>query len=206
MCEKVKQVCITFDPQEFPGNIIKTFFEYISEHLFHINIAQLPTIYCIVCGNDVNNHDLSIHNQFFGQLDKPLVELLSSKANNMYELVKQYIIYLLRNPNSHETMKNVILEHLHCPFCSGTSGCHIELQHKKWTVLWKIDTNNNRDNNEPPLPTQNIYDYTKSTFEWLVDQVPFYIPPFLLSLHYANYLRTFMENLVICWNSVKLVI
>jgi hypothetical protein len=199
--DKVRQVCVTFDLKEFPGGIIKTFFEYVSENYFHIRGDQLPTIYCLVCGHDIKCHDERVHREFFGHLDQTLVASLQDKAKNMYELVKQYIIFLLKNPNSHETLKIFLMEHLHCPFCSGTNGVHIPSQHNQWTTLWKIDP---PAVSGPPAPSSNVYDYTKSTFEWLVDQVPFYVPPFLLSLHFAKYLRTFMECLVTCWNSVRL--
>lgn len=200
--EKVKQVCVNFDLREFPGNIIKTFFESISENYFHTNGDQLPTIYCIVCGQDIKSHDEKAHREFFGQLDQGFVVCLQEKARNMYELVKQYIIYLLKNPNSHEKLKAYLTENLHCPFCSGKHGCHHPHKHKQWTTIWKLDPFVSAT--APPPLTNNVYDYTKSTFEWLVDQVPFYIPPFLLSLHYAKYVRTFMECLVACWNTVRL--
>src|SRR5690242_5728745 len=98
--EKVRQVYVTFDLKEFPGRIIKSFFEYISENYFHTKGEELPTIYCLVCGHDIKNHDESIHKEFFGHLDQSLVTSFQEKARNMYELVKQYIIFLLRNPNS----------------------------------------------------------------------------------------------------------
>jgi len=199
--ETVRQVYVTFDLKEFPGRIIKSFFEYISESYFHTKGEELPTIYCLVCGKDIKNHDESKHKEFFGHLDQSLVTGFQEKARNLYELIKQYIIFLLRNPNSHETLKAYLTENLHCPFCSGTNGSHNHSQHKLWTKIWNIDP--------PvvtcaPVPSSNVYDYTKSTFEWLVDQVPFYIPPFLLSLHYVKYIRTFMECLVACWSSVRL--
>jgi hypothetical protein len=199
--EKAKQLSFSFDISEFPGNIIQSFFEFISVSYYQLTVEQLPTIYCIVCGKDCNHHDKKIHQDFFYNLDESLTTLLREKANNMYELVKQYIMYLLKNPSSHETLKKYLEKHLHCPFCSATHGTHNASAHRQWTVLWKIDP---PTASGPPPPSTNMYDYTKSTFEWLVDQVPFYIPPFLLSFHYANYLKTFMECLVSCFNSVKL--
>ncbi len=198
--EKMRQVYVTFDLKEFPGRIIKSFFEYISENFFQTKSDELPTIYCLVCGHDIKDHDESKHREFFGQLDQTLVISFQEKARNVYELVKQYIIFLLKNPNSHEALKQFLTENLHCPFCSGTGGIHNHAQHKPWIRLWLIDPPVIKG----PAPSTNVYDYTKSTFEWLVDQVPFYIPPFLLSLHYAKYVRTFMECLVTIWNSVRL--
>jgi hypothetical protein len=199
--ESVRQVCVTVDLQEFPGRIFKSFFEYISENYFYTRPDQLPTIYCLVCGHDIKSHDEKVHKEFFGHLDQSLVNCLQEKAKNMYELVKQYIIFLLKNPNSHERLRTFLFENLHCPFCSGTNGFHLIENHKKWANIWKVDP---PIVPVPPVPTNNVYDYTKTTFEWLVDQVPFYIPPFLLSLHYAKYVRTFMECLVTCWNTVRL--
>ena len=201
--EKAKQLSFNFDISEFPGNIIQSFFEFISVSFYQLNVEQLPTIYCIVCGKDCRHHDKKIHQEFFHHLDESLTTLLREKANNMYELVKQYIMYLLKNPNSHETLKKYLEKHLHCPFCSATHGTHNASAHRQWTSLWKMEPSTSAS--PPPISTTtNMYDYTKTTFEWLVDQVPFYIPPFLLSFHYANYLKTFMECLVSCWNSVKL--
>lgn len=200
---KVRQYGTSVDLREFPGSAMKNFFEYVS-HFCQAKVDELPTIYCLVCGEDVNHHDEHKHKEFFSRLDQSLVISLQEKAGNFYDLIKQYIMFLLRNPSSHEALNTFLMDNLHCPFCSLSGGKHSAVKHQQWIRLWKIE--HCLTSNPPPEPSSNVYDYTKSAFEWIVDQMPFYIPPYLLSLHYAKYVKSFVECLVTSWKAVRLAI
>jgi len=203
LLQTMRQKCsvITVDFREFPGKLISNFFHWLYECAFKTTPpADFPQVYCLICGcPDSENHDIHSHTQFYNSLDQPLLEKWKAKASNFYDFVKELISYLLRYPNSRQSFRKVVENSLHCPFCAHKNGTHCQEVHERWKTLYHIDC--------PPEPsmepekTDNLDTYTKSSFQFLMDQMPFQVPSFLLSLHNV---QSFLDCLVAIWRSLRL--
>lgn len=196
LLEKVKQHCIiTVDFREFPGSIIKSFVSWLREYLSPP--GELMPLYCLVCGG-AESHDEHIHGKFYGIIDQGLTFCLE-RAKSLYDLVTTVISYLLKFPNSRQSFQAVIKQHLHCPFCNGTGGKHNLDLHQQWKQHWKVSWAAPKE----PEPAADIHNYTKGTFEYLMDRMPFHVPTFLLKL---NNIRSFLDCLVCLWRGIRLQI
>eukprot|EP01116_Phalansterium_solitarium_P016441 TRINITY_DN3824_c0_g2_i1.p1 TRINITY_DN3824_c0_g2~~TRINITY_DN3824_c0_g2_i1.p1 ORF type:complete len:719 (-),score=196.26 TRINITY_DN3824_c0_g2_i1:85-2241(-) len=203
LLEKVKLQRVAVDLREFPGRMMTGFFTWLFEYVCRIRSDMLPPIYCLVCGKcNGMPHDEKRHAEFFGRLDPTFVHALRTRVRNVYELGNQFMCFLLRNPQQHQSFRKDFIESLHCPFCSGQNGEHSEEMHQHWLDVLHIEALESiSEPLEPPRPAGNLEHYTKATFEWMLGQVPFSIPPFLLRL---QRIQSFMECLVSLWRTVRL--
>jgi hypothetical protein len=158
-----------------------------------------PPVYCVICGK-ADVHDELLHYKFYNSMDKPFVDAMKTKALNMYDLVRELMRFLLKYPHSRKTFCNVIDEHLHCPWCSRKKGVHDRAKHNSWKRLIKDEYSHIPN---VPDPSSNLDLYTKSTFEFLMFPMPYYIPSFLLKL---NNVKTFLDCLVCVWKTIRLVV
>jgi len=191
---------MTVDIREFPGRLISNFFSWLYECLFRVEPINLPTVYCLVCGSpDHGTHDVKAHETFYGSLDQPLVESWKTKASNFYDVLKELISYLLRNPNSRQSFRTIMEKNLHCPFCSRKNGTHCAQKHQEWKAFLSIETP--AQPYKEPEETDNVQNYTKSSLEYIMEQTGFQIPSFFFSL---NNVQTFLDCLVTMWKSMRL--
>jgi len=199
LLERVKQHCIiSVDFREFPGSIIRSFVTWLREYLSPPGeLIPTPPFYCLICGG-VEAHDETAHGKFYGIIDQGLTFCLQ-KARSLYDLVTTVISYLLRYPNSRQSFQSAITRHLHCPFCSGIGGKHNLELHQQWKHHWKVSWSPPKE----PEPAADLHNYTKGTFEYLMDRMPFHIPTFLLKL---NNIRSFLDCLVCLWRGIRLQI
>jgi len=201
--EKAQQHCVmVVDLGEFPSNIITNFFQFLFDNVCSKGITdKIPDLYCLVCGKHVPFHDTKVHKQFYGSLDQSFVNNLQQKGKSMYGFIKEVIAFLLKYPNARQPFKNVVAENLHCPFCAATHGVHCAKKHNEWKKLWNYSAVSPSEPS-PELADQSLDSYTKSTFEFLMSQMPFYIPSFLFSLPNA---RTFLDCLITLWKVIRLL-
>lgn len=202
LLQSLMQRCtvISVDFTEFPSNLMSTFFRWLYESVFQVPPSKVPSMYCMVCGCAENaQHDVKTHTKFYGCLDKALLENWKNKASNFYDVLKELIGFLLKYPNSRPYFCSIIATHLHCPYCSRKNGTHCEKKHEEWRVFYKFEKP--ETSLKEPEQTDNLATYTKASFEYLMEQMPFQIPSFLLSL---SNVQSFLDCLMTLWKSMRL--
>lgn len=194
-----KCTLMTVDYREFPANLMSKFFRWLYECVHKGTPSKFPTVYCLICGcPDHAQHDLRTHAEFYSGLDQPLLEGWKTKATNFYDVLKELIGFLLKYPNSRQSFRSLIETYLHCPYCSRKNGTHCHEKHEEWRSFYKIEkTGNARE----PVKTDDVASYTKSSFDFIMESMPFQIPSFLLNL---TSLHTFLDCLVAIWRSLRL--
>jgi len=200
--QSLMQKCtvLSVDFREFPGKLMSNFFLWLYECVFGVAPVNVPTVYCLVCGcPDSDTHDIKAHGEFYNSLDQPLLENWKTKASNFYDVLKEMISFLLKYPNSRQSFRSIMENYLHCPFCSRKNGTHCLKKHEEWTTFYKFDYA--VCPSKEPEKSDNVDTYTKSSFEFLMEQMPFQIPSFLLSL---SNVQSFCECLVAMWKSLRL--
>eukprot|EP01116_Phalansterium_solitarium_P024159 TRINITY_DN876_c0_g1_i2.p1 TRINITY_DN876_c0_g1~~TRINITY_DN876_c0_g1_i2.p1 ORF type:complete len:730 (-),score=242.03 TRINITY_DN876_c0_g1_i2:776-2965(-) len=201
LLEKLKMQRVAVDFREFPGRMLSSFFAWLFDSVCRIQPNMLPPMYCMVCGRaSTMPHDEHKHAVFYKALDPTLVQMLTARVRNVYDIVHQLLAYLLKHPQRHESFRTLVDKSLHCPFCAGQHGQHNDPQHNLWKDVLRLDSHSSLSK-EPPKPAGNLEQYTKVTFEWILDQVPFSIPPFLLRLQCV---QSFLECAVVMWRTVRL--
>jgi len=194
-----KCTLMTVDYREFPANLMSKFFRWLYECVHKVTPTKIPTVYCLICGcPDHAQHDLRTHAEFYSGLDQPLLEGWKTKATNFYDVLKELIGFLLKYPNSRQSFRSLIETYLHCPYCSRKNGTHCHEKHEEWRSFYKIEkTGTARE----PVKTDNVANYTKSSFDFIMESMPFQIPSFLLSL---SNVHSFLDCLVAIWRSLRL--
>lgn len=202
LLQRLMQRCslIEIDMSEFPGKLLRNFFGWLFECFNGIPAIRLPPIYCLVCGKGDGDHDPVAHERFSHE---PLAVRFREKASNFYDVVKELISFLLRNPGSRQPFRLFISENVHCPFCAEKNGKHCHEKHQEWKNIYSIDPPCSSTEPAPePTPSDNLDHYTQSAFDYLMERMPFHIPSFLLSM---NNIQTFLDCLVTLWKSIRLV-
>jgi len=191
---------MTVDYREFPSSLMSTFFRWLYECVYGGTPAKIPTVYCLICGcPDHAQHDVKAHTEFYSALDQPLLEGWKNKAANFYDVLKELIGFLLRYPNSRQSFRSCIETYLHCPYCSRKNGTHCHEKHEEWRIFYHFEAPPSIP--QEPEKTDNVANYTKSSFEYLMEHMPFQIPSFLLSL---NNVQSFLDCLISIWRSLRL--
>eukprot|EP01119_Soliformovum_irregulare_P019317 TRINITY_DN6087_c2_g1_i1.p1 TRINITY_DN6087_c2_g1~~TRINITY_DN6087_c2_g1_i1.p1 ORF type:complete len:564 (+),score=157.14 TRINITY_DN6087_c2_g1_i1:38-1729(+) len=188
------------DMMEFPGNLLSNFFSWLLECV-GVKPQKLPPVYCLVCGKCDKKHDHEAHRSFS---DQPFALRMKEQARNFYDLVKELISFLLRNPNLRSSVQEFVMEHVHCPFCGMKHGQHCNEKHKKWQQIYSIFPTEDSENQLPmgnPIISDNAT-YAQVAFDYIMEKMPFTIPSFLLSM---NNVQTFLEPLVALWKSIRLL-
>lgn len=200
LMKKVQEDLIeTIDFREYPGNVVMNWYSwmYSCTEYAHTNLP-MPPIYCLICQRQHDHpHDETRHNEFYFDLVDPLLaSAWKNKGKSMYDFVRQIISFLLRAPHYKNTMTKV-LERIYCPFCGKQNGQHDVAAHAVWIQVLEIENTSSKE----PEPTDNLDAYTNNAFEYLMEQMPFHIPTFLVSL---NNVRSFLETMVAIWKVVRL--
>lgn len=194
-----KCTLMTVDYREFPANLMSKFFRWVYECVYKVTPSKVPTVYCLICGcPDHAQHDLRTHAEFYSGLDQPLLEGWKTKATNFYDVLKELIGFLLKYPNSRQSFRSLIETYLHCPYCARKNGTHCHEKHEEWRSFYKMEKTGTA---KEPVKTDNVASYTKSSFDFIMESMPFQIPSFLLSL---SNLHSFLDCLVAIWRSLRL--